>query len=204
MFKKFFKNISLAVAIMMIVTSCAVTDIDRSVDFSSYKSFSWGTSEIVAKNPVYNSDLISRNIKSTIENEFAKRGIVQDKKNPDFLVSFKTFTEEKLTTTGGNAFYGAYPFPLRFYPMGFGWGWPMYGSFSSPRSYEYTEGTLIVDVKDTRNDELIWRGVVSGNVDNAKKLQKQIQKGIRAIMKKYPVNIQEEEKLILPDNDVNS
>jgi hypothetical protein len=56
---------------------------------------------------------------------------------------------------------------------------------------------LIVDIKDGESKEIIWRGTVSGNVDNVRKLQKQIEKGIKAIMKKYPVPAND--KLVLPD-----
>jgi hypothetical protein len=56
-----------------------------------------------------------------------------------------------------------------------------------PARRQYTEGTLILDIVDHQTDELVWRGSVSGNVDDVSTLKKQIEKGIKAIMKKYPV-----------------
>jgi hypothetical protein len=179
-------NIVLVVTLLFSIAGCAVTDVDRSVDFSRYKTFAWGPSEIKTDNPKYKSDLINKNIKATVEDEFAKKGITRNTKDPDFLISYNTYTEEKESVSGGSPFYGgAYPFyPMRFYR--YRWGFP-YGMYNPPRTYSYTEGTLIIDITDRATKEVIWRGTVTGNVDNTKKLQRQIQKGIKAIMKKYPV-----------------
>jgi hypothetical protein len=189
-------NLFVMASLLFGIAGCAVTDVDRKVDFNSYRTFSWGPSDVKAENPVYNSDLINKNIKATVENEFAKRGIVLDRTNPDFLVSYHTYTEKKERISGGYP-YGAYPFyyPWRFY----GWGMP-YGMYNPPVTSSFTEGVLIVDIKDNKTKEVVWRGTVSGNVDNIKKLERQIQKGVKAIMKKYPVPAFE--KLHLPNNDV--
>jgi len=96
------------------LTSCAVTDFDRTANLSVYKSFSWGKADVKVENPVYESDLIHKNIRNTIEEEFAKRGIVKEKTNPDFLVNYHTYTEKKEEMAGRS--YYASPF---FYPYGF-------------------------------------------------------------------------------------
>jgi len=194
-------NIVVVAILFTAMAGCAVTDIDRSVDFNRYKTFGWGHSEVKVNNPKYSSDLINKNIKTTVENELAKRGITVDPSDPDFLISYQTYTEKKENVSGGHPFYGPYGYPLRFYPYGFGWGWgwfPFYG-YNPPRPYSFTEGTLIIDITDAKSKELIWRGTVSGKIDNMKKLQRQIEKGVRAIMKKYPVPAPD--KLELPGDD---
>jgi hypothetical protein len=189
--------------LLFFLASCAVTDFDRSADFTRYRTFAWGKSEVNVKNPVHNSDLINKNIRATVENEFAKRGITRNEEAADFLVSYHTYTEQKEQTTGGN-YYG-YPFsPFSFYPFGFGWGWGMpYGMRTAPRMETITEGTLIVDVTDRKTKELVWRGTVKGTVDNVSDLQRQIRKGIKAILKKYPVKTSEPLPLV-QDKDVIS
>jgi hypothetical protein len=175
--------------LLLVATSCAVTDFDRSADFTRYRTFAWGKSEVNVKNPVHNSKLINKNIKTTVENELAKRGISRNDRNPDFTISYHTYTEQKQEATGGN-YYG-YPFsPFRFYPYGFGWALHPYGT-ATPRTMTFTEGTLIIDITDSKTNELVWRGTVSGNVDNVSNLEKQIRKGIKAILKKYPVTPQQ-------------
>lgn len=171
--------------ILTIAMGCAVTDFDQSADFYRYKTFAWGESDVKVSNPLYDSDLINDRIRKTVEKEFSRRGIVRSVDNPDFLVQYHTYTEEKQRTSS------AYPYGYRFYPYGFipfGFGWyPAFMVPPYPETRQYTEGTLILDIIDNRTDELIWRGSVSGNVD-ASALKKQIEKGIRAIMKKYPVS----------------
>jgi hypothetical protein len=186
----------LSAMVWLMVSSCAVTDIDRTANFNHYKTFAWGESDINVKNPVYSSSLINRNIKATVENEFAARGIQLDNKQPDFIVSYHTYTEQK-QQYNNNGYYGYSPFfsPFMFYRFGW-WGMP-YGMYNSgPRAYTYTEGTLIVDITDTKTNELIWRGTVKGNVDSISNLEKQIHKGVKAIMKKYPVTPQPAQPLI--------
>jgi hypothetical protein len=189
-----YKNIIVVCcALLFGMAGCAVTDIDRTADFSKYKTFAWGKSEVKVENPSHKSDLINKNIQSTVEQEFAKRGIVLDKKDPDFVVSYHTYTENK-EETSGNYLYG-YPFAFgsfyRFAPFGFYNPYMPYMHGTYPRTHTYTEGTLIIDITDKRSNELVWRGEVSGRVGNTGNLQKQIAKGIKAIMKKYPVSPQE-------------
>ena len=170
---------------ILALSGCAVTDFDKSTDFTHYKSFSWGESEIKVENPVYDSDLIHKRIRKTVEEEFAKRGIVRNEQDPDFLVHYHTYTEEKERSYGGYPY--RYPFyPFGYYPFAFHWGYPYH--WMGPRqNSQYTEGTLILDIVDNGSGELVWRGSVSGDVENTAALKKQIEKGIKAIMKKYPV-----------------
>jgi hypothetical protein len=192
-------NIIVMITLLLVAEGCAVTDVDRKADFNRYRTFSWGASEIKVENPLYNSDLINKNIKATVENEFAKRGIVLDRKHPDLLVSYHTYTEKKERVTSNYPYYGGF-YPWGFYPLGFGWGYRYpYAGYGGMQPRHYTEGTLIIDIADGNTKEVIWRGTVSGNVDNVKKLERQIEKGIKAIMKKYPTPAPD--KIQLPDKD---
>jgi hypothetical protein len=140
----------------------------------------------VGNNLKYNSDLINRNIKYVVETEFAKRGIEKTTKGQaDFLISYHTYTEKKQHTT---SHYSGYPF-MPYY----GWGWRPWGMMpygawgNGPRTY--TKGTLVIDVVDNQTKELIWRGAVERDVDNIARLQNKIQKGVEAMMKKYPAKV---------------
>ncbi len=180
-------NLWLVGLLIVGLTSCAVTDLDRTANFDAYKSFFWGKSDVKVENPLYESDLIHKNIKNTIEQEFAKRGITKKKHNPDLLVSYHTYTEQKEHTTGRPYFGSPFYYSYRFMPYMYGWGWPFPYGYGIPQTETYTEGTLIIDILDVDRNEVVWRGSVAGKIDDAATLQKQIGKGIRAIMKKYPV-----------------
>lgn len=181
----------IVLALLVSLSGCASlvsTDLDRSANFSQYKTFGWLPAEVSVKNPVYNSKLIDRNIKYAVEQEFAKRGIVRNQAQPDLLVKYQTYTEKKKQNysnyTPYSPFYGWGMMPYRF-----GWGYPYYGRWGNgfSREYTYTAGTLVLDVIDNQTNELIWRGSIEGDVDNVNRLQKQVDKAVQAIMKKYPV-----------------
>lgn len=182
------KVINVMVLFALVMSGCAVTDFDKTTDFTGYRTYTWGESNVDVDNPVYDSDLINKRIRRTIEAEFLKRGIVKSDKDPDFVVLYHTYTEDKVQRSTAHP----YPYPYRFYPYGFypfafhPWGYPFY--MAPPLMEEYTEGTLIIDIIDRDSDELVWRGAVSGNVDNVASLRKQIEKGVKAIMKKYPIS----------------
>ncbi len=177
----------LGVLLFVGLAGCAVTDYDHTVDFSRYKTFAWGESNVDVSHPLYDGDLIHNRIRRAVEEEFFKRGIVKTHSNPDFIVQYHTYTEEKRRPSGVYPYY--YPYGFRYYPFGFGW-FPYYWMPPPPPpvQHEYTEGTLVLDIIDNDTQELVWRGSVTGNVENVAALRKQIEKGIRAIMKKYPVS----------------
>jgi hypothetical protein len=184
------KKLSICLAIVgsLILWSCAVKDIDRAADLSPYKTFGWGKSKFKVENPAYKSDFIDSNIKASVKEEFARKGIIYQQKKPDLLVSYEGHTETKERGYSGSFSNYSYQYPyyaFRFYPYGV---YRMGGHFwGGSEGYEtYTQGTLIVNVRDRKTGKLVWRGVVQGNVDNVRALKRNITKGVRAIMKKYP------------------
>ncbi|MEJ0033847.1 MAG: DUF4136 domain-containing protein [Bacteroidota bacterium] len=106
-------SICLAMAMALLLGSCAVTDMNHDVNFNQYRTFGFSTADIQVNNPAYKSQLISSKIRKDITTEFEKRGLVFTKDNPDLLVSYTTFTQDKQQNYMG---YGGYPM------MG-GWGW---------------------------------------------------------------------------------
>jgi hypothetical protein len=195
-------NICMALAVMILLGSCAVTDFESTTDFSTYKTFGFGEPDVEVKDPAYNSGLIDARIKNAVREEFRKRGVRYEDTNPDLIVTYRTYTEDRSRTDS----YG-HPFmmsPYRFYGWRFGyWGYPGWYGWGYPyggRTYDYTEGKLIIDINDRLTGEHIWRGMVSGNVTNPSNLQKQLDKAVKAILKKYPV-APKDELIRLPQGD---
>jgi hypothetical protein len=180
-----FKIYILAVGLLFTAASCAVTDVDKTTDFSKYKTFTWGKSISDADEPAYDNPLILKNIKETIEAEFAKKGIYESASHADFIINYKTHTAEKREVRSSPyAMSGPFFFPMyRYYYWG---GYAPYTWNYGTRETTFKEGTLIIDIVDARTQELVWRGTVKGNVDNLNVLERQVEKGVRAILKKYP------------------
>ena len=51
----------------------------------------------------------------------------------------------------------------------------------------YTQGTLVIDIWDTRTNDLLWRGTVTDIIsDNPEKNEKKMKKAMEKLFKKYP------------------
>ncbi|RIV22354.1 DUF4136 domain-containing protein [Fibrisoma montanum] len=169
------------------------TDYDQSVDFSKYRTYTFAKPEVnVGNNPVYKNPLLMQRIEGNLVREFNERGLTQQKTNPDLLVKIHTYTENKTRNVYNGSAYG----PLFRYGWGFApyrFYWPFfggyYGGWNQPayRQENFTQGTLLVDMVDARTNQLLWRGTAQGVVDNPKRLERQIARGVRKIMKDYPV-----------------
>ena len=173
-------------AILLGACSRVSTNVDKSANFGVYKTYAWVEPDIKVDNPLYKSDLIDRDIKRDVSAELAKRGIVESDNDPDLLLEYHTFTQQKQQIYG--SYYG-YPYggmyPYGGFGMGYGYGG--FGAFGGPSVYTYNSGTLILDFTDSHNHQLIWRGSINGDVTNVRKLGKDVDKAVHAIMKKYPL-----------------
>lgn len=183
--------LSLLVLGLMIFGACSsisvVSDYDKTVDFTQFKTYSYyGWAD--------NSDkLLSPFDKERLEKAFgqelADRGLTFVKEGGDLTVALFIQTEQKqqttATTTGMGGMYGGYG---GYYGYGPGWGWGGGMSTTSINTYDYTVGTLVCDVFDTKEKKLIWEGSGSGEIDdNPSTREDKIPNTVAKIMAQYPV-----------------
>lgn len=186
------KNKNLIIILGLIVASllsaCSSlsvnSDYDKTTDFTAFKTYSYyGWAE--------NSDkILNRFDKERIEKAFgeelAKRGLEYVAEGGDLIVTLYIVTEQKqqttATTTNMGGGYGGY----YGYGPGYGYGGGM--STTNYNTYDYTVGTLVVDIYDASKKELIFESIGSGTVDeNPKNRDKSIPTTVSAMMKPYPV-----------------
>jgi hypothetical protein len=72
----------------------------------------------------------------------------------------------------------------RFYPWGYA---PFPYGYWNGYNRTYTEGTLIIDAIDAETNQLIWRGSISGAIDNPENLHKKVMKAVEIIFRKFPI-----------------
>ena len=194
------KSILLAVGLALLtgVSACAPkVNVEQraNVNFSRYRTFDFADTEVKTsgdQNPLLRSAITQDRIKQAIASELAKRGLRQVETNPDFLVTTHTFVEKAERTvydTQPAAGY-AYPYSVgyrgRFLPVNYGyWYGPSY--YSTPRTEQYREGTLVIDFIDARSNNLVWRGSVADPVDDAGRLGSEFSKNAKEILDKFPV-----------------
>ena len=180
----------------VIISSCSsvkvTADYDKTVDFSKYKTFEyygWAKESDKLLN-----DLDKKRIEDAFANEFYKRGLTYVQSDGDLVVTLFIIVEQKTqqtahTSSMGGGYYGDY----YGYGPGYGWG-PSY-STTTVSTYDYEVGTLVCDVFDKANEQLIWEGIASKTIDEDPGTRdKNIPKVVEMLMAKYPIPAIEEGK----------
>ena len=170
--------------ILMISASVLGQDVrynfDKSTDFSKFKTYKW----VAIKGTTPVDDLTDKQIKETLDAELATKGLTKvDGDNADLFLGYQTAIGSEKQFTSYNTDWG-------YGPGWYGRGW--YGGgggMTTGQTSTIYVGQLALDMYDSANKDLVWRGVVSKTLDpKAKpdKRQKNLQKAIAKLMKNYP------------------
>ncbi len=182
-------KLSSAVLVAFLFTACSSTkyyvDMDKGVDFSKFKTYQYyGWAE--ESNKILN-DIDQRRIESAFGREFDKRGMQYVEENGDLIVTLYIVTEKKTQTTANTTHMGGYGYGGH-YGWGPAYGWGASSSHTTFNEYDYTVGTLIIDVYDAKDKKLIWESIAQGTVDEKTKgREERINKIVANMMKDYPV-----------------
>ncbi|MGD1945013.1 MAG: DUF4136 domain-containing protein [Croceivirga sp.] len=183
------KWIALPALLVLFLSSCSsvrvLSDYDKEANFNGYKTYAFYKTGI---DKAQISDLDKKRILKAIENEMATRGFSKSK-DPDILISIFTKEREQVDVYNNNWGWGG------GFGWGFGWGWnprlwgPGWGGAWGPNVSTRTEGSLYIDLIDTRDKELVWQGRGVGTLNRTKNIEKkeeQIQKFVSEILSEYP------------------
>ncbi len=158
--------------------SCSTTydvkyDYDQQTNFSDLKTFDW--MQVPEKASI--DSLVVQRVKNAVNAELKAKGLMMTSNNPDFLIAEHLGKKDKVQVTD----------------WGYGYGHRGYRGGSRGRSgvstYQYEEGSLILDFVDTKSKKLIWRGSLKAEVQNAdtpEKIDTLINEAVKEILKKYP------------------
>jgi hypothetical protein len=141
-------------------------EFDRSVDFSKYKTFAIRDGELNSKNPALNSDLVKKQIDADIERALAARGLTQVSGPSDLNVRYH--------------FGAARRTEVETYPA----GW--YGWRTRVVRVPYSEGTLVIDLRDPSTRSLVWRAIASEEKSDATKIEGKLDDMVKKSLDKYP------------------
>jgi predicted nucleotidyltransferase len=173
---------SVVLTILILFSSCARqqfithSDIDRTVDFSQYQTFTMAEIELPqhAEDDIMNNALVQKRIKDNVAAELKARGYQEVESGGDLFVrAFKRTQERREEETRyhpagmGMGYWGGFWGG----PWGWGspfmwgrpWGWGM-GSIPYTHVREFIEGQVIVNVYDQNKNELVWQGWSRGEV----------------------------------------
>jgi hypothetical protein len=192
------KAFNILLVILPLLTGCSsvqiFSDYDRSADFKSYKSYAWLQQSDSTGDPHYNNQIAEKNLKLYTNNEMAARGYNIDIHNPDLLIEYHTEIQKKQQVVSNPVYsnQGYYP---NYYPNygryrynpGYGFNSMPYISGYTTQVIDYNEATLVINVIDRKQRQLIWSGWSVGAVSDEQSLSAQVEKDIKRIFRKYPI-----------------
>jgi hypothetical protein len=132
------------------------SDYDRSANFASYRTFAFF--DPLGTDTAGYESLVTQTIKSAVRQQMESRGYVYADTGADLLVNFNGKLQEQTRIQQVPTMMG----PYYGYRGGYYGGWGGYGY--DTYVYEYTEGTLNIDIVDARRKQLVWEGVAVGRV----------------------------------------
>jgi hypothetical protein len=141
-------------------------EFDQSVDFSKYKTFAIRDGELNSKNPALNSDLVKKQIDADIKRDLEARGLTQVAGPSDLNVRYH--------------FGAARKTQVETYPV----GW--YGFRTRVVRVPYSEGTLVIDLRDPSTRALVWRAIASEEKSDATKIEGKLDDMVKKSFDKYP------------------
>lgn len=149
---------------------------DPEYDFSTIETFEWAPppeSSLATSDPFLHAHIVN-----AIQFQLTSHGLTEVEANADVRVTYHMSTQTDVSLRSSSVGYG-----FGSYGMG-GWGYYGYGFggpvYTDTRVVEVERGSLMVDIWDSSENELIWRGKVDGISvsDNPAKTQKNIEKAI--------------------------
>ena len=149
------------------------SDYNHKVDFGRYHTYSW--IKVQAENPLWND-----RITAAVDNELMAKGWQKSPSGGDAGIAAYGSTHEQRS------------FQTWYDGFGGGWGWRRGwagGPGMTTTTVERTPvGTLVVDIFDAQNKNLIWRGMSSDSLSANKpeKNEKKLEKDVADLFKKFP------------------
>ncbi len=162
-------------ALGLLISSAAVAqktniDWDRQANFSQYHTYMWQTSPHPAKG------FWDQRIMDAVDKQLQSKGLTKVESNPDLWVVYSNSIHEQKELVGTGYNYGPY------------WGWGGWGGAPTVYNTWVTKlGTLVVEISDAKEKELLWRGSASDTIsDNSNKNIKTLDNAVAKLFKGYP------------------
>jgi len=149
-------------------------DYDKQVNFESLKTYDW----LPIPEKATMDSLVVNRVKNAVNSELQAKGLTMTSNNPDFFIAEHLGKKDKVKVTNWGYGYGSYG----RYRGGY-WG-PQ-----GVDTYQYEEGSLILDFVDAKSKKMIWRGVAKAQIDDTntpEKSEKLIDEAVQEILKNFP------------------
>jgi Domain of unknown function (DUF4136) len=173
------KKLSQLIIVVLLTSNCSnqiriKTDYDHEVNLKLYKTYAWlPVKEIESKNnPLVYNELTDKRIKKAVEVQFQAKGVQYTPENPDLRIHYHIIIENRSAVR----------------PAAYGYYYSAYWMRNQYDVYQYREGTLIIDLMDAKNNNLIWRGWGISVLDSndIELTEDEINEAVYKILKEFP------------------
>ena len=141
-------------------------EFDQSTDFSKFKTFAIRDGQLNSRNPSLNSELVKKRIDNDIEKYLTARGLTMVTGKSDLNVRYRLGSARRVERE-------AYPAGWR------GWGTRIV-------RVPYTEGTLVIDLRDPSTRSLVWRAIAREEKSDPNKIEGKLDDMVKKAIDKYP------------------
>jgi len=141
-------------------------EFDQAANFANYRTFAIRDGKLNSRNPALNSELVQKRIDANIERGLTARGLAMVSGKSDLNVRYRLGSVRKAE--------------LESYPA----GWRGFGTRIV--RVPYTEGTLVIDLRDPTTRSLVWRAIARVEKSDATKLEGKLDDMVRKSLEKYP------------------
>ena len=153
------------------------TDYDTTVNFKDYRTYQWYKGKMGdAKDALARNPLVKKRVMFAVDKALLGKKIrLQDDGEADLTVVIFAGSKERMQVTS----YGG------------AWGWraPGWGAGGYTNVSYYDEANLVIDLFDTKQKMLVWRGIATGILDvpeDQERQQKMIDTVVQKIINEYP------------------
>jgi hypothetical protein len=155
---------------------------DKSADFTKYKTYKF----VPIKGATEVNDLVDKQIKAELESQLSQKGLSKvDGDNADLFIGYQTAIGQEKQFTSYDTGWGYGP----GWGRGGWYGGGMSSSMTTGQTSTIYTGQIAIDMYDSAQKDLVWRGVVSKTIDTKakpEKQQKNLTKALTKLFKKYP------------------
>jgi hypothetical protein len=142
-------------------------EFDQAADFSKYKTFAIREGRLNSKNAALDSPLVKKQIDADIIRYLTAKGLTEAATGPSDLNVRYTFGAVRKAE-------------LESYPA----GW--YGMGRRVVRVPYSEGTLVLDLRDPTTRSLVWRAIASEDKSDPTKIEGKLDDMVKKSIDKYP------------------
>lgn len=136
------------------------TDYDHSANFNEYRTFA--VYDLKAQQGQINQLNVDR-VTNAIRAEMIAKGFTESS-NPDLKVNAISILKNKTQVTADSNFYG---YGGMYRPYGYwGGGGMMGGATTTFNTYDYVDGSLVIDIVSTKTQKLLWQGIGNAQIDS--------------------------------------